>query len=64
MPKKNEEIRTKIVNALKKAKAPMSRAQLASKLGEEANKLPLAEMKAENLIEQIGERKLATYKAK
>ena len=66
MPAKNEEVRNKIVAALRKSKSPLSRAQIAEAIGvaeSEKHTLPLIQMKSEGLIVQQGERGQARYTA-
>ncbi len=67
MPAKNEEVRNKIVAALRKSHGkPLSRAQIAEACGislAEKHTLPLIQMKAEGLITQQGERGQARYAA-
>jgi DNA-binding IclR family transcriptional regulator len=67
MPAKNENVRVKIVAALRKFHGkPLSRAQIAKEIGiaeSEKHTLPLIQMKAEGLITQQGERGQARYTA-
>lgn len=60
--KKNEEIRDRIVKVLKKAKEPLSRAEIEDRLKERSDpKLPLAQMVNEGSIIVTGKTRAARY---
>lgn len=59
---KNKEIRDRIVKVLKKAKEPLSRAEIEDRLKEGSNpKLPLAQMVNEGSIIVTGKTRAARY---